>query len=117
MAYCKPPLPPHLQHRRVQCRYASTRYYQKRRAELQALGLTTRGTARKYTLHPELGHLHGQERKNARARFYRKLLNERGLSARRNPLKPRMSEQERAWREFRATMVLSVPQMLTPLER
>lgn len=96
------------------------RYYWKRQAEFRAHGLTTRGTKRKYTLHHEFSHLHGQARKNARARLYRKHLNEQGMSARRNPLnllRSPMRPLERAWRQLRATMVINTPEMLTPLER
>lgn len=109
----KSPLSPHLQHRRILHRLAGRRYY----AKHYALGLTARGTVRKLNSYPQFWHLHGNERRNARRRFNTKLLNDQGLSARRKPIKPIMSEQERAWRQLRATMVLNMPEMLTPLER
>ncbi len=64
--------------RQLQLRYARRRFYAKKRAEFAALNLTTRGTPRIYTLHPELHGSGGragtrteQWKRNARQRIYR----------------------------------------------
>ena len=64
--------------RQRQWRYARLRYWRRKRMEFAALGLTTRGTPRVYTLHPELHGNNGragtrteQWKRNARQRINR----------------------------------------------
>lgn len=79
--------------RRVQWRYARNKFWRKQAAGFRSLGLTTRGTPRRYRLHPDLDHLRGQRRTNA---WRRKQRAERRAAS----VPPVM----RAYLEFRATI-------------
>ena len=101
--------------RQRQFRAAQKRYWHKQAAAFRALGLTTRGTVRKYTLHKIEAHngtVHGIYRNRIRARIYTAQLNARGLTKRGNPKRGiiLLTPLETDWRLFRAT-VPSAPSM------
>lgn len=106
---------PHPTNRQRQLRGASKRYWEKQAAAFRALGLTTRGTVRKYTLHKiEFRGVtaHGIFRNRIRARIYTAQLNARGLTKRGNPKRGLilLTPLETDYRLFRAT-VPSAPTM------
>ena len=100
---------PHPTNRQRQLRGASKRYWAKQVAAFRALGLTTRGTVPKYTLHKfesSGGTPHGIFRKRIRQRLYTEQLNARGLSKRGNPKRGLilLTPLETDYRLFRATV-------------
>lgn len=88
--------------RRAQWRVNQQNYRDKNIPALLAAGLTTRGTPRKNREYPQFAHLHGRARKNAVQKLRRD-------EKRPSPLSP----IEQSWRELRAGMTISMPQIST----
>lgn len=78
------------------------RYHAKAAAH-RANGRTAHGALRQYASYPEAAHLAGRDRINARRRIWY-------ANKTRTP-------QDRAWRQFRATLDIKPVEYLSPLER
>ena len=85
--------------RQLQWRYARRRYWQRQKVDFTALGLTTRGTERKYQLHPEL---HAARR--GRTEHWRRKMRQRINRAVNFVAVCRQTPVEKIYREFRARL-------------
>ena len=84
--------------RQLQWRYARRRFWRKRKAEFEALGLTTRGTRRIYQLHPEL-----QVRR--RDEKWRRKIRQRVNRAKNFTAVCHQTPMERLYRQFREPLL------------
>ena len=91
--------------RRRSVNAARRKYWRRKAAEFAALDLTTRGTIRKYRQHHLPIVLSAREKRRLRQRFYRSQLAASGFTIRG---RSRWTPKERAWRVFRAGLVLPI---------
>lgn len=95
--------------RRRSVNAARRRYWWHQADAFRTLGLTTRGTVRKYNLWPELAGIHSKKlRRRLRQRLVRAGLIAAGFTIRG---RDRWTPKERAWRQFRTA--LNIPQSAT----
>jgi hypothetical protein len=101
--------------RRIQLRNARLRFWRKQADHFLALGLTTRGTVRKYLVGLLSPSLHGQRRKREWTRQFRRRLAADGFTSRGRSM---WSPAERTWRDLRRDIQLpKVDLDTTRLER
>jgi hypothetical protein len=86
---------------------AARRKYWRRQADaFLALGLTTRGTPRKYRQHHLFNHLSEPHKRQLRQRYNRGKLTGNGFTIRG---RDRWTVTERNWQKFRSTLTLPTP--------